>query len=134
MTIKIPPDIEQHTYQQLSSGRFAEAKEELRAALTTLVNLVTQEVDPDALKGWRILLELVAKLEETEFFDQLNKCRSDKGVSGGIQPGKSTVERLPELFTSPDDSFVPADIPMPRVRIVQTVKAGKRLPEFHGIE
>lgn len=108
MNIKIPPDLETIISLQLSSGRFARAEDVVRAALVNLRDLV--------------------------FFDPFDESPAANASRGGVQPGKTIVERLPEFFTSSDEFFVPADVPMPRGQIIQPVKGGKRLPEFHGTE
>ena len=108
MTITIPPDLEQVIYRQLSSGRFARAEDVLRAAL--------------------------GNLDTLELLDSRDESPAANSSRDGIQSGKSPVERLPEFFTNSDDSFVSANIPMPRGRIVQPVKGGNRLPEFLGFE
>jgi Arc/MetJ-type ribon-helix-helix transcriptional regulator len=108
MTINIPRDVEQIIYRQLSSGRFAGTEDVLRAAL--------------------------ASLEALGISDARDESAVTSATRCEIQHSKITLARLPEFFTSSDDSFVPADIPMPRGRFVQPVKGGKRLPEFHGIE
>ena len=128
MTINIPPDLEQVIYRQLSSGRFARAEDVLRAALANLDMLTYEE----ELKS-EAILALMEKHTAVGLLDRRDDWASDEVARGGIQPGTATVQRLPEFFTSSDDSFVPADIPMPKGRFIQPVKGGKRLPEFHGI-
>ena len=101
MIINIPPDLEQIIDRQLSSGRFADAVDVIRAALTRLVTFTNLDLSTlenrdslEEVKG-ELILDLLEKLHAVELFDLRNESPATKWSGSGIQPGKSTVERLP---------------------------------------